>query len=85
MFRERDCWRDAEQRGSKDFILRSGASRVSKDEATEPENALIVIPLGGKTRASEASRGLPLAGACGMIAATELKAAKAIAASTGRF
>jgi hypothetical protein len=35
MFRERGYWRDAEQRGSKDLILRSGASRVSKDEATE--------------------------------------------------
>jgi hypothetical protein len=45
MFRERGFWRDAEQRGSKDLILRSGASRVSKDEATEPENARLSFRL----------------------------------------
>jgi hypothetical protein len=66
-------------------MVRSGASRVSKDEATELENVLTVIPLSRKTPAGEASRGLPLASACGMIEATELMAAKAIAAPTGRF
>ena len=32
-----------------DLILRSGVSRVSKDEITELENALTLIPLCGKT------------------------------------
>jgi hypothetical protein len=32
-----------------DLILRSGVSRVSKDEITELENVLTLIPLCGKT------------------------------------
>jgi hypothetical protein len=53
-----------------DLILRSIAKRcVSKDEATELENALKVIPLSGKTPTGGASRGLPLPTRSGMIGA----------------
>jgi hypothetical protein len=67
----RDARRCRAPHHEKDLILRSGASRVSKDEATELENVLTVIPLSGKTPTGKASRALPLRGRCGMIEAIE--------------
>jgi hypothetical protein len=47
-----------------DLILRSGVSRVSKDEITELEDALTIIPLCGKT--SNAPDGVLLAAVDGL-------------------
>jgi hypothetical protein len=61
------------------------SSLIVADEIMTPCSHERLIPLSGKTRIVASRRALPVRKRYGMIATTEIKAAKPIAPSTGRF